>query len=129
MRILVIEDEFAAMKKMQVMLSPYGKCDAAATGLQAQELYAEALKEGSPYDLMTIDIELPDTSGLDLLKYFASIEEKNDKVKCRKIMVTAHSNTNNVVGAAKYCDGFITKPVMKTVLIKKLASIGIEPTA
>ena len=120
MRILVIEDEFAALKKMEIMLSAYGECDAATNGLQARELYTQAIQEGRPYDLITIDIELPDTSGLDLLKYFTVIEQKNRNAVSKKFMVTAHSNADNVLGAGKLCDGFLTKPVKKEVLEKRI---------
>lgn len=125
MRILVIEDEFAALKKLEVLLAPYGACDAATNGLQARELYARAIRQGRPYGLITIDIALPDTSGLDLLKYFSSVERKNAKLACRKIMATAHGNAANVVGAANLCDGFITKPIRKEVLAGKLKTLGI----
>ncbi len=126
MRILVIEDEFAALKKMEVLLKPYGECQTATNGLRARELYTQAIKEGRPYELITIDIELPDTSGLDLLKYFAAIEQKSQKLSSRKIMITAHSNADNVVGAASLCHGFISKPVRKEILAQKLFALGIQ---
>lgn len=128
MRILAIDDEFAALKKMEVLLSGFGECDAATNGSQARELYLEAIKEGNPYALIFIDIELPDTSGLDLLKYFAKVEGENEKISTKKIVVTAHSNPDYVFGARKYCDGFIIKPVKRTVLVDKLKNMGIEPT-
>ncbi len=126
MRILAIDDEFAALKKLEILLTHYGPCDAATNGRQARELYAKALKQGNPYALITIDIELPDTSGLELLKYFSAIESENSKYAAKKIVVTAHGNPDNVVEAAKYCDGFITKPVKKDVLAQKLKTMGIS---
>ena len=126
MRILAIDDEFAALKKMEVMLSDYGRCDAATNGQQARELYAQAIKEGEPYSLITIDIELPDTNGLELLKYFFAVETKNQKLSSKKIMVTAHGNPDNVFDASKYCNGFITKPVKRDVLNEKLSKMGFQ---
>ena len=127
MRILIIEDEFAALKKMEVLLTRYGHCDTATNGYKARELYTQAIQDGRPYSLITIDIELPDTSGLDLLKYFSSVERKNPGSACRKIMITAHSSANNVVGAAGLCNGFLTKPIKKEVLAKKLKALDITP--
>lgn len=126
MRILAIDDEFAALKKMEVMLSEFGQCDAATNGQQARELYIQAIKEGVPYSLITIDIELPDTNGLELLKYFFVIETKNKKLASKKIMVTAHGNPGNVFDASKYCNGFITKPVKRDVLNEKLNQMGFQ---
>lgn len=127
MRILAIDDEFAALKKMEVLLSEYGQCDAATNGQQARELYAQAIKEGEPYSLITIDIELPDTNGLELLKFFYTVETQNEKLSSKKIMISAHGNPDNVFDASKYCNGFITKPVKRDILFEKLDKMGFQP--
>lgn len=126
MRILAIDDEFAALKKMEVLLSDFGTCDAATNGSQARELYAQAIKEANPYALITIDIELPDISGMDLLKYFCAVESRSDKLSSKKIVVSAHGSPDNVFDSSKYCDGFITKPVKREVLAEKLKKMGFE---
>ena len=126
MRILVIDDEFAALKKLEVLLSEYGECDAATNGSQAKALFAEAIKSGNPYELITIDIGLPDTNGIELLKFFSVIESKNSKIAAKKIMVTGSGDPGNVLDAGKYCDGYITKPVKKEVLLEKLKNLGFE---
>lgn len=129
MRSLAIDDEFAALKKMETMLSDFGECDAATNGKHARELYAQAIKDGQPYALITIDIELPDTSGLELLKYFFDVEMKSNAFVSKKIIITAHGNPDNVVGASKFCDGFITKPVKRDVLKQKICDMGFEPVS
>lgn len=126
MRILVIDDEFAALKKLEVLLSEYGECNAATNGGQAKELFAEAIKEGRPYDLITIDIGLPDTSGLELLKFFCAVENKNSKFASKKIMVTGSGDPDNVLDAGKLCDGYITKPIKKEVLHQKIGKLGLK---
>lgn len=126
MRILVIDDEFAALKKLEVLLSEYGDCDAATNGSQAKLFFAEAIKEGNPYGLITIDIGLPDMSGFELLKFFSTIESKSSKISAKKIMVTGSGDPENVLDAGKYCNGYITKPVKKEVLLEKLKKLGIE---
>ena len=127
MRILAIDDEFAALKKMEVLLGRYGACDSASTAQKATELYTQAIKENRPYGLITVDIELPDTSGLDLLKFFHGIESMSDRLSSKKIVVTAHGSPDNVLDAAKYCDGFINKPIKRDVLADKLKALGIQP--
>lgn len=128
MRILAIDDEFAALKKMELLLSEYGSCDAATNGQQARELYVQAIKNGNPYGLITLDIELPDANGIELLKYFSAIEGKSEKLASKKLIITAHGNPDNVMDASKYCDGFITKPVKRDLFTEKLNTLGIEPT-
>ncbi len=126
MRILVIDDEFAALKKLEVLLSDYGECDAATHAGQAKELFLQAIKEGQPYDLITIDIGLPDASGLELLKFFSSLESKNPKLGSKKFMVTGSADADDVLDASKYCDGYITKPIKRDVLAQKLDKLGIK---
>lgn len=126
MRILVIDDEFAALKKLEVLLSEYGPVDAATSGAQAKERFAHAIKDGRPYDLMTIDIGLPDTSGIELLKFFNAIESRNAKVSSKKIMVTGSGDPDDVLDAGKLCDGYITKPVKREVLFQKLQKLGLD---
>lgn len=127
MRILAIDDEFAALKKIEILLSRYGSCDGASTAAEATELFSQAIKEGRPYSLITVDIELPDTSGLDLLKFFHGIESMSNKISSQKIVVTAHGYPDNVLDAAKYCSGFINKPIKRDVLAAKLSALGIKP--
>ncbi len=126
MRILVIDDEFAALKKLEVLLSEHGDCEVATNASQAKGRFAQAIKEGKPYDLITIDIGLPDTSGLELLKFFSLLESKSPKLSSKKIMVTGSADADDVLDASKYCNGYITKPIKKEVLTLKLKKLGIE---
>ena len=126
MRILVIDDEFAALKKLEVLLSEHGQCDAATNAGQAKELFVKAIKGGEPYGLITIDIGLPDTNGLELLKFFSLMESKNPKLSSKKIMVTGSADADDVLDASKYCSGYITKPIKKDVLAQKLKQLGID---
>lgn len=129
MRILAIDDEFAALKKLEVLLSKYGDCDAATNAEQAKTLFVQAIKEGMPYDLITIDIGLPDTNGIELIKFFSSLESKSPKLGSKKIMVTGSADADDVLDASQYCDGYITKPIKKDVLSKKLKRLGIGAEA
>ena len=116
MRILVIDDEFAALKKLEVLLSEYGECDAATHAGQAKELFAKAIKSGQPYDLITIDIGLPDASGIELLKFFSALESKNTKLGSKKFMVTGSADADDVLNASQFCNGYITKQIKRDVL-------------
>jgi PleD family two-component response regulator len=76
MRILLIDDEPIALTKLELMLTNVGVCDTAASGIAATECFIKAIGDNRPYDLITIDIELPDITGLDLLNRFCLLEKK-----------------------------------------------------
>lgn len=126
MRSLAIDDEFVALSKMVAMLEPFGQCDAATSGQQALDLFCKALKEASPYRLVTIDINLPDTNGIMLLGRLQREERRCEAPRARKLVVTAESTTSNVLAALTgECDGFLAKPVRRAVLLEKLAALSL----
>ena len=126
MRSLAIDDESVALSKMVMMLDPFGQCDAATTSRQALDLFCTALEEACPYGLVTIDINLPDISGIMLLERLREEEGRRNAPRARKLMVTAESTMSNVMAAASgECDGFLAKPVRRAVLIEKLVDLGL----
>ena len=120
MRILLIDDEPIALTKLELMLTNTGVCDTASNGVEATECFVKAINDDQPYHLITIDIELPDTTGLDLLHRFILLEKKNRIAPAKKIMVTAHSNMDYVVKAKDKCDAFVVKPLRKATLLAKI---------
>jgi YesN/AraC family two-component response regulator len=123
MKILLIDDEPIALTKLELMLSNVGDCDKAVNGVQATEHFVRSIDENQPYDLVTIDIELPDITGLDLLTRFCELERKNSLPPSKKIMVTAHSKVDYVVKARDKCDAFLVKPLRKATLLEKIQEI------
>lgn len=123
MRILLIDDEAVALTKLELMLTNVGHCDKAADGITATDQFVRAIEENRPYDLITIDIELPDITGLELLNRFCALEEKNAIAPAKKIMVTAHSKVDYVVEARDKCDAFIVKPLRKVALLEKIEAL------
>lgn len=123
MRILLIDDEPVALTKLELMLAKVGTCDTATSGIAATECFVKAIADNQPYDLVTIDIELPDITGLDLLDRFCLLEKKNVIAPAKKIMVTAHSNVDYVVKARNQCHAFVVKPLRKATLLEKIEAL------
>jgi len=123
MRILLIDDEPIALTKLELMLTNVGVCDTAASGVEATERFVKAIDANRPYELVTIDIELPDITGLDLLHRFLLLEKKNGIAPAKKIMVTAHSNVDYVVKVKDKCDAFVVKPLRKATLLAKIKEL------
>lgn len=74
MRILIVDDELSR-KKAQRILSQHGQCDIAINGTEALDAFRLAHEEGKPYDLITMDILMPDIDGIEALKGIREWEE------------------------------------------------------
>jgi CheY-like chemotaxis protein len=128
MRILIVDDEFAALKKMEILLADYGETDCATNGRQALEMYANAIMEHRPYGLATIDIHIPELDGLELLQRLNACEKNAGAACARKLMVTASQYRQCVMDAVlHHCDAYIIKPIQRDFLHQKLSELGIEP--
>lgn len=115
MRILVVEDDMNSSKLMVHFLRRFGTCDTAADGVEAVAAVMEAYKTGSPYDLLILDIMMPNLGGMETLKAIRTYEEGSgipydDHVKA--IMVSALSgDTIRTEAYQKGCTAYIRKPI------------------
>jgi CheY-like chemotaxis protein len=125
MKILIIDDEMSALTKMKVLLSPYGECTLSTHGHQALQYCSKAIEGGVHFELITIDIQLGDTTGHELMERIKKMESDARVVPARKIMITASGTKENLVRAhTKGCDGFLVKPVKRDALEQKMLSLG-----
>lgn len=65
MRILIVEDDFIGRKVLQRLLLEYGECDVAVDGVEAVKAFDLAWSAGMPYDVLFLDIMMPNMSGHD----------------------------------------------------------------
>ncbi|MFZ1987216.1 MAG: response regulator [Desulfatitalea sp.] len=125
MKILIVDDEMAALTKMKVLLSAFGDCTLCTNAQQALQMCAKAIQASNPFDLVTIDIHLGSADGNDLLEDINQLEIKEHSAPAKKIMVSASGTKENLVKAySKGCDGFIVKPVQRDALEQKMLSLG-----
>ena len=128
MKILVIDDEIAALTKMKVLLVPFGECVLSTNSAQALELCENAIAQGDYFELISIDIHLKDEDGNKLLEKIMALETREQAKPAKKIMVTAMGTAENLVLAhARGCDAFLVKPVKRDALTQKMASLGFTP--
>jgi DNA-binding NtrC family response regulator len=101
-RILIIDDDENIRKVQTAILEDNDyEVDTAASGSEAI-----AKSQKNHYDLMLIDIRLPDIEGTDLL---IKVQETTPKI--RKILVTGYPTLQNAVTAVnRGADAYIMKP-------------------
>jgi two-component system, chemotaxis family, chemotaxis protein CheY len=125
MKIMIVDDEAAALNKMKILLDTYGECTLCTKAVQALLLYGTAINEGAPFELVSIDLQLENSDGNELLEKMNQVEIKKGVPPAKKLIVTAMGTAENLVIAhAKGCDAFLVKPVKRDALEQKMAALG-----
>ena len=129
MKILIVEDDFASRKFMMNHMTKHGECDGTVNGAEAVEAFMMAEEDGEPYDLICLDIMMPEMDGYQVLKAIRDIEKdkgiaKDDQVKI--IMMTALSEEKNVKKAFEMgCSVYCSKPVDVNKLESAMKKLGL----
>ena len=129
MRILIAEDDFASRKFMMRFLQKYGECDVTVDGMEAVDAFLMALEAGEGYDLVCLDIMMPELDGYQALKAIRDIEkekgiptEKQSKI----IMTTALNEGRNVTKAFELgCVAYAGKPIDQEKFESVLKKLGL----
>ena len=113
-RVLLIEDNVAVAETIRRFLERSGMRTAwAPTGARGMELK----KSFSP-DVVLVDLELPDTSGVALIGW---LSQKQD---CGIIVVSGHGEeTERVVGLELGADDYIAKPVHLREMVARIRAV------
>lgn len=129
MKALVVDDEYMSRQLLIQLLKPYAECHSASNGIEAVEIFKNALEENKPFDLICLDIMLPEMDGHEVLRKVRQIEkEKNiSYLNCVKIiMITALDDFDNIKQAfIDQCEAYIIKPIKKENFINQLKEFGI----
>ncbi|MFH1913074.1 MAG: response regulator [Pseudomonadota bacterium] len=129
MRVLIVEDEFTSRKLLWALLADFGECDMARDGLECVDMFRRALERAEPYDLVCMDIMMPNMDGHQALKEIRAIEHEAGIIppgETKVIMVTALNDPKTVVrayykgGAAAY----LPKPIEVESLHAILRDLG-----
>ena len=128
MRILIAEDDFASRKFMLKFLIKYAEVDVTVDGQEAVNAFELALEDGEPYDLVCLDVMMPNMDGLEALETIRQIEAGADaKIKkARVIMTTALNEVNQVDKAFQLgCEGYAVKPINTEKFLMIMDKMGL----
>ena len=129
MKSLIVEDDLTTRTLLLRLLTPYGECHIAINGREAVATYGVALDAGQPYDLVCLDIMLPELDGHAALKEIRAMEEvriANSTHGARIIMISALDDMKNMSAAYQHlCDGYLVKPIDKTELLGLLNKLEV----
>ena len=130
MKILVAEDDFVSQLLMKEYLHDYGSVHLAVTGREAATLASAALAAGEPFDLICLDVMMPEMDGQQALQEIRAAEAtitgrpgKRSKI----VMTTALAERKAMIQAFQsQCDGYLVKPYDRVSVAATLAEIGIS---
>jgi two-component system chemotaxis response regulator CheY len=129
MKFLVVEDDVVSYTIVEKILSRFGRCVIATDGLAAVNSFESALKTGERFDLICLDIMLPEINGQEVLKRIRNLEKKHGILgeDCVKIvMMTALGDNRNIIEAFRsQCEGYIIKPVTKEKILLQLTALDL----
>lgn len=132
LKILVTEDDFTSRKVIKLMLSRYGQVDIAVNGEEAIEAVMLSFEGETPepYDLICMDIMMPEVDGMEATKRIRKIEKEKgiplfDEAVI--IMTTALNDPKTVIKSLYKCGAtsYLVKPVQKKALDIELQKLGL----
>jgi two-component system chemotaxis response regulator CheY len=129
MRILVVDDDPGAVELLRAILAPLGEVFGVGDGQKALELFRHGLDDGTPFDLVCLDIRMPGTDGQRVLSAMRRMERARGLSRerwSRILMTTGVTDRPHVLKALEEaCDGYVVKPVTRDDLFDRLEGLGM----
>jgi len=119
-KIIIIDDEIEILKVLETFLKRSEKFEI-TTFLEPRKGLQDL--KSNKYDLILLDIMMPDMSGMDVLA-----EIKNIQPEMKTIMMTAYSTIEKVIECKRLgADDYVTKPFvsLRDVENKILDNLGL----
>lgn len=129
MRTLIVEDDFTSRLLLEQLVREYGPAESAVNGRKAVEAVDLALKKRQPFDLICIDIMMPEMDGQEALQEIRALESANGVATghgAKIVMTTVSRDKADIIRAFReQCDGYLLKPVGKSALIQCLKELEL----
>lgn len=130
---LIIDDHHTSIAILEMMLADHCECSVATSGAKGIELFEQAYKENEPFQVVLLDIIMPEMDGVETLKKLRKIERpfltiplyQGQDRRARIIMQTSSENPKHLVDSYLQgkCNGFINKPYSREEIIEKVLGI------
>jgi two-component system, chemotaxis family, chemotaxis protein CheY len=123
MKALIVEDDFTNRLLLQSFLSHYGECHIAVNGKEAVAAYQAASQQNQRYDLICMDILMPEMDGREAIRAIRHLEAMaNIYGSGAKIFMTsAIDDAKEIVRAFHgLCDAYLVKPIDTRKLLDEL---------
>ena len=128
-RTLIVEDDFTNRFLLQSLLSQYGECHIAINGREAVEAFRAAQASGQRYELICMDIMMPEMDGQTAVREIRALEQAAGTLSTHGVkimMTTALDDVKNVVESfMALCDAYLFKPIDKGKLLGHIRDLHL----
>lgn len=130
MKILIAEDDAVTSRLVESLVAPYGEVHIAKRGSEVISQWEDAVKSDAPFDLIFLDIMMPEVSGQEALELIRDYEKENfieaDKA-VKVIMLSSLEDGENIYQAhLQGCVNYLVKPISRDRLIRAIKDLNIS---
>lgn len=129
MKTLIVEDDFMSRLVLHELLKDFGPAHIAVNGHEAVEAARLAIASNAPYNLICLDIKMPEMDGQEALREIRRLEDEGGiqgLSRARVIMTTMLDDKDSVINAFReQCDAYLIKPIGKADLVAQLAQLAL----
>lgn len=132
MRALIVDDDFYSRVMLHDMLRPVAECHIAVNGEEAIGAFQKALDDGRRYDLVCMDLVMPQMDGQQALQELRAIEDslgfsEEERTKVVVVSMVEDSKETNDAFFLGGADSFLVKPIDEARLMAELRNMGLVP--
>ena len=130
MRCLIVEDNEMAREGLRYFLADHAEIEMAVNGREGVTAFKQALDRHAPFDLVLLDIIMPEMDGQQALKLIRLAEQgylAPERKKTIIIMTTALNSPENMEEALWEgdCTDYLVKPIVRADLMAMLRRYGL----
>ena len=130
MRALIVDDDFYSRNMIHEILRQVARCDIAVNGEEAIEAFKRGLSDSDPYNLICLDLLMPEMDGQQALREIRSLEKEHNvnPQQEAKVVVTTMLADEKETHDAFFLGGatsYLVKPIDEAKLMDEIKSLGL----
>lgn len=130
MNVLIVDDIVENRLALFHFLKKTANCDLAENGLFALSQFKSAHEKSEPYELVLLDLMMPEMDGIQCLEQIREWEATlglDEDCAAKVVIITALDDPDQIKRAFDAgCQEYLVKPVLKNNLIKTLNKLFPE---
>ena len=123
LKALIVDDSDMSRRIASRIVSRVFACDQAEDGSVAVSKYKEAIDAGEPYDIIFMDVIMPEMDGKEAVRKIREHEENTGQQRTPIIMVSASETLEGIEGMV---NGLLRKALSKEALDEILRELFPE---